>query len=409
MKRTLLNLKIALGSLGNFKLRTALAVLGVFFGTFSLVVVGNLSDSLALKTEQEIANLGNNLIIVVSGQIRRHGPNIPLISRATNLTLGDAEAIANALPAAARVSPSGFKAFPIRRGSTVLKAVAVNGVTPDFSEVRNFEIAEGSPITEEDDRLQRKVALIGRTTAEKLFGEENPVGKTILIWRVPCQIIGVMAEKGADIAGNDQDNQLFIPLKTFLRNFVNQENVNIIYVQAASVEAIDPLRGEIEALLRVRHGIRRDMKDDFSVVDLKEVTALKSQAMDLISVLGRIAAAASFLIGALGILSIMILIVNERRVEIGIRRAVGSRKRDIILQFLMESSFISVSGGAIGMAAGLLMSLAIARVLRYPASISVLGLLTAFAASVASGILAGIYPSLKATTIHPVDIIRSKG
>jgi putative ABC transport system permease protein len=253
------------------------------------------------------------------------------------------------------------------------------------------------------------VALIGRTTAEKLFGEENPVGKTILIWRVPCQIIGVMAEKGADIAGNDQDNQLFIPLKTFLRNFVNQENVNIIYVQAINAEAIDPLRGEIEALLRVRHGIRKDMKDDFGVVDLKEVTALKSQAMDLISVLGRIAAAASFLIGALGILSIMILIVNERRVEIGIRRAVGSRKRDIILQFLMESSFISVSGGAIGMAAGLLMSLAIAQILRYPAGISVRGLLTAFAASVASGILAGIYPSLKATTIHPVDIIRSKG
>ncbi|MBU2026137.1 MAG: ABC transporter permease [Proteobacteria bacterium] len=409
MKRTLLNLKIAFGSLGNFKLRTALATLGVFFGTLSLVVVGNLSDSLALKTEQEIANLGNNLIIVVSGQIRRYGPNTPLISRATNLTLGDAEAIVESLPAAARVSPSGFKAFPVRRGNTVLKAIAVNGVTPDFSEVRNFEIAEGSPLTEEDDRLQRKVALIGRTTADKLFGEENPVGKTILIWRVPCQIIGVMAEKGADIAGNDQDNQLFVPLKTFLRNFVNKENVNIIYVQAVSAEAIDPLRGEIEALLRVRHGIRKDMKDDFSVVDLKEVTALKNQAMDLISVLGRIAAAAAFLIGALGILSIMILIVNERRVEIGIRRAVGSRKRDIILQFLMESSFISVSGGAIGMAAGLLMSLAIAWVLRYPASISVRGLLMAFAASVASGILAGIYPSLKATTIHPVDIIRSKG
>ena len=407
MKRTLLNLKIALGSLGNFKLRTALATLGVFFGTFSLVVVGNLSDSLAVKTEQEIANLGNNLIIVVSGQIRRYGPNTPLISRATTLTRGDAEAIANTLPAASRVSPSGFRAFPVRRGNTVLKAIAVNGVTPDFGEVRNFEIAAGSPITEEDDRLQRKVALIGRTTAEKLFGEENPVGKTILIWRVPCQIIGVMAEKGADVAGNDQDNQLFVPLKTFLRNFVNQENVNIIYVQAVSAEAIDPLRKEIEALLRVRHGIRKEMKDDFTVVDLKEVTALKSQAMGLISVLGRIAAAASFLIGALGILSIMILIVNERRVEIGIRRAVGSRKRDIILQFLMESSFISVSGGIIGMAAGFLMSLAIAKVLGYPVSVSVPGLLLAFAASALSGIVAGIYPSFKATQIHPVDIIRS--
>jgi putative ABC transport system permease protein len=128
--------------------------------------------------------------------------------------------------------------------------------------------------------------------------------------------------------------------------------------------------------------------------------------MDLIKVLGRIAAAASFLIGALGILSIMILIVNERRGEIGIRRAVGSRKRDIILQFLMESSFISVGGGIIGMAAGFLMSLAIAKVLRYPVAVSGLGLLVAFAASALSGIVAGIYPSFKATQIHPVDIIR---
>ena len=407
MKRTLLNLKIALGSLGNFKLRTALALLGVFFGTFSLIVVGNLSDSLALKTEQEIDNLGTNLIVVVSGQIRHHGPNVPLASRAMTLTPGDAEAITQSLPASRQVSPSGFKSYPVRRGNTVLKAIAVNGVTPDFDGVRNFEIATGSPITEEDNRLQRKVALIGSTTAEKLFGEENPVGKTILVWRIPCQVIGVMAEKGMDIIGNDQDNQIFVPLKTFLRNFTNRENVNIIYVQAINGEAIDPLRGEIEALLRVRHGIRKDQKDDFSVVDLKEFTALKRRAMDLITVLGRIAAGASFLIGALGILSIMTLIVNERRVEIGIRRAVGSRKRDIILQFLLESSFISVGGGIIGMAAGFLMSLAIARVLRYPATVSGLGLLVAFAASALSGIVAGIYPSFKATQIHPVDIIRS--
>jgi putative ABC transport system permease protein len=409
MKRIVLNLKISLRSLANFKLRTALAVLGVFFGTFSLIVVSNLADSLALKTEQEIDNLGTNLIVVVSGQIRRHGPNVPLAGRAMTLTPGDAEAIAQSLPAAAQVSPSGFKAFPVRRGNTVLKAIAVNGVTANFSDVRNFPVETGSPITDEDDRLQRKVALIGRTTAEKLFGSENPIGKTILVWRVPCQVIGVMVEKGVDVVGNDQDNQVFVPLTTFLRNLTNRENVNIIYVQAVSSEAIIPLRGEIEALLRVRHGIRKDEKDDFTVVDLKEFTALKSRAMDLITVLGRIAAGASFLIGALGILSIMTLIVNERRVEIGIRRAVGSRKRDIILQFLMESSFISLSGGVIGMAAGFVMSLAIAQVLRYPASVSVPGLLTAFAASALSGILAGIYPSLKATAIHPVDIIRSKG
>lgn len=407
MKRIALNLKISLRSLANFKLRTALAVLGVFFGTFSLIVVSNLADSLALKTEQEIDNLGKNLIVVVSGQIRRRGPNVPLAGRAMTLTPGDAEAIAQSLTAAAQVSPSGIKAFPVRRGNTVLKAVAVNGVTANFSDVRNFPVAEGSPITDEDDRRQRKVALIGRTTAEKLFGSENPIGKTILVWQVPCQVIGVMVEKGVDVVGNDQDNQIFVPLTTFLRNFTNRDNVNIIYVQAVSGEAIAPLRGEIEALLRIRHKTPKDQKVDFTVVDLKEFTALKSRAMDLITVLGRIAAGASFLIGALGILSIMTLIVNERRMEIGIRRAVGSRKRDIILQFLMESSFISVSGGAIGMAAGFVMSLAIARVLGYPVTVSVPGLLAAFAASAASGILAGIYPSLKATAIHPIDIIRT--
>ena len=407
MKRIVLNLKISLRSLASFKLRTALAVLGVFFGTFSLIIVSNLAGSLTLKTEQEIDNMGTNLIVVISGQLHRRGPNVPLASRAMTLTTGDAEAIGQSLPAVKQVSPSGFKAFPVRRENTVLKAVAVNGITANFSDIRNFPVAEGSPITEEDNRLQRKVALIGRITADKLFGSENPLGKTILVWRVPCRVIGVMSEKGMDLVGNDQDNQIFVPLTTFLRNFTNRDNVNIIYVQAISGEAIEPLRVEIEALLRTPARDQKGSEGRLHRRRSKGVHRAQEPGDGPHHGPGRIAAGASFLIGALGILSIMTLIVNERRMEIGIRRAVGSRKRDIVLQFLMESSFISLSGGAIGVVAGLLMSLAIARILGYPASVSALGLLMAFAGSVASGILAGIYPSLKATTIHPVDIIRS--
>jgi putative ABC transport system permease protein len=272
-----------------------------------------------------------------------------------------------------------MKAFPIRYRNTALKAVAVNGVVPNFTEVRNFEIAEGSPLSEDDEINQRKVAILGPTTAEKLFGKENPVGKTILIWRVPCQVIGVTAAKGTDLAGTDQDNQIFVPLKTFLRTFTNQAYLNSIYIQAAEQAAIPPLQSDVAALLRVRHKIADGQKDDFTVVDLKDVNALKNDAMGMIKILGRTAAGASFLIGALGILSIMILIVNERRVEIGIRRAVGSRKRDIILQFLLESSFISVTGGLIGIFAGILASLLIARILSYPATISTPGLLISFA------------------------------
>jgi putative ABC transport system permease protein len=407
MKRIILNLKIALGALGNYRLRTALAVLGVFFGTLSLVIVGNLSDSLSLKTEQEIDNLGKDLVIVFSGQLRQQGPRGSLISRAATLKREDATAISEGLPAAMQVSPSGMKAFPIRYRNVVLKAVAVNGVTPNFTAVRNFEIAAGSPLADDDETNQRKVALLGPTTAEKLFGTENPVGKTILIWRVPCQVIGVTVAKGSDISGTDQDNQIFVPLKTFLRTFTNQEYLNAIYIQAADENAIPSLQNNVKALLRIRHKIGAGMKDDFTVVDLKDVNTLKNDAMGMIKILGRTAAAASFLIGSLGILSIMILIVNERRIEIGIRRAVGSRKRDIILQFLLESSFISVTGGLIGILAGILASLLIARILDYPATISLPGLILSFAASALSGIIAGIYPSVKAIQINPVDIIRS--
>src|SRR3989339_381137 len=155
MKRIILNLKIALGALGNYRLRTALAVLGVFFGTLSLVIVGNLSDSLSLKTAQEIDSLGKNLVIVFSGQLRQHGPRVSLTSRAATLTREDGTAISDSLPAATRVSPTGMKAFPVRYRNSVLKAIAVNGVTPNFTEVRNFEIAEGNPITDDDETNQR--------------------------------------------------------------------------------------------------------------------------------------------------------------------------------------------------------------------------------------------------------------
>jgi len=263
-------------------------------------------------------------------------------------------------------------------------------------------VKEGTFVSEEDNRELNRVAVIGKNVAEKLFGNETPLGKNILIYRVQCQVIGVMEEKGVDISGIDQDNQVFIPLNTYLRRFVNKDFINSIYVQANDEKSI-----EIESILRKRHKIKPGSKDDFTVIDLKDVTELKTQAMDTITVLGRVSSVVSFLIGGIGILSIMILIVNERKVEIGIRRAVGSRKRDIILQFLTESSLISLSGGVAGIVIGFGASLIILRLSELPQVTSLTGLLLSFIVSVAVGILAGIYPSKKATTIQPVDIIRS--
>jgi putative ABC transport system permease protein len=407
LRRILLNLKIARRSLVQFKWRTSLAVLGVFFGTFSLIIVSNLSGSLALKTEQEIDSLGKNLLIVRSGIVRRVGANTPLMSTATTLTPDDALAIREALPSVSDLSSAGYKTYPVRYENISLRGILVGGVEPNFQEIRNFLAREGSFITEQDNQDRNKVAVLGRTVAEKLFGEENPIGRYILIWRVPFIVIGIMEDKGTDVSGADQDNQIFVPLQTFLKTLVNKTNVSNVYVQVTRDDLIPEAKADIERLLRMRHKIGPGQSDDFAVIDMKDVLALKAQAMDLITVLGRIAAAVSFIIGGLGILSIMILIVNERKLEIGIRRAVGSRKRDIILQFLIESSIISLAGGTIGVFSGALLSVVLLRVLNYPFTLSIAGLAIAFGASVLVGILAGIYPSKKATQFEPVDIIRT--
>jgi len=407
LRRILLNLKIARRSLVQFKWRTSLAVLGVFFGTFSLIIVSNLSGSLAIKTEQEIDSLGKDLLIVRSGIVRRVGAGTPLMSGATTLTPEDARAIQDSVSSVADLSAAGYKTFPVRYGNTALKGILVNGVEPNFQDIRNFHVREGSFVADQDNLDRNKVAVLGRTVVEKLFGDEDPIGKYILIWRVPFQVIGIMEEKGTDVSGADQDSQIFVPLQTFLKTLVNKTNVNNVYVQVTSGELIPAAKTDIENLLRKRHKIGPGQNDDFAVIDMKDVLALKTQAMDLITVLGRIAAAVSFIIGGIGILSIMILIVNERKLEIGIRRAVGSRKRDIILQFLIESSIISLAGGTIGVFSGALLSVALLRVLKYPFTLSLTGLAIAFGASVIVGILAGIYPSKKATQFEPVDIIRT--
>ncbi|NWF51670.1 MAG: ABC transporter permease [Nitrospirae bacterium] len=406
MKRTFLNLRIAMRSLLNFKLRTALAILGVFLGTFSLIVVSNLSDSLVKKTEKETENLGKNLLIIRSGVIRRFGTVTRLLSEATTLTVEDSDAILQSSPYIKAVSPSGNKTFPVRYGDISLKSILIMGVTPNYTEVRNFKVEIGSFITEEDNKNLNRVAVLGKEVSKNLFGEVNPIGHHILIWRVPCQVIGLMEEKGVDVSGFNQDNQIFIPLNTFLRRFVNKDYINSISVQTIDEKSIPMVKTEIEDLLRKRHKIRGEQKDDFTVIDLKDVMALKTQAMSMVNVLGKVAAAVSFFIGGIGILSIMILIVNERRVEIGIRRAVGSRKRDIILQFIIESAFISLSGGTIGVIISFITTVIILSLSKLPFTISLTGLMISFIASVGVGIVAGIYPSKKATKIQPIDVIR---
>ncbi|OEU50073.1 MAG: hypothetical protein BA872_03525 [Desulfobacterales bacterium C00003060] len=406
MKRVRLNLRIALRSLYNFKLRSVLAILGVFLGTCSLIIVYNLSGSLAKKTQMEIDKLGKDLLIVRTGVVIRHGRGPRLMSQDPNLTFDDVRAIAQGASQVRDVSPSSSTPFPVRYKSMVLDAVLITGVTPNYPEMRNLAVKEGGFITESDNKKHVKVAVLGSGIAEKLFGKDSAIGKYILVRRFPCQVIGVMEERGADLSGVDQDMQIFLPLNTFLRRLVNKDFVNTIYVKCLNSRSIAPAKAEIEAIMRRQHKMKPGKRDDFTVIDLKDVMALQTQAMDTISTLGRVSAIISFLIGGLGILSIMTLMVGERKMEIGVRRAVGSRKRDIVVQFLLESSFISFSGGAAGVVVGFAGTVIILQAFNLPFNVSSPGLAISFFASVAVGLTGGIYPAKKATSIQPVNILR---
>jgi len=401
MKSISLNLTIAIRSLCRHRLRTALAVLGVFLGTSSLIVVYNISESLSEKTKLETESLGKNLIIVTSGIVRRVGPSQRLLSTATTLKTEDSEALRQYSYLVKDTAPSANKPFPVRYGSKTLLGINIVGTKRNFPNIRSFYPERGRFFSKEDEKTLQRVAVLGSAVSRELFGDEDPIGRYIYIYRVPMRVIGVMEPKGVDISGMDQDNQIFIPLSTYMRRFVNIDYINTIYVQARDEAFISPLKREIEALLRARHG-----KEDFTIIDMKEVTALRSQAMDIVSVLGKISSAVSFTIGAIGILSIMILIVNERRLEIGIRRAIGARKKDIALQFLIESSGIALTGGSIGAVMGFLISISIFRFGSLPFSVSILGIILSTIISILVGIVAGIYPAKRATSIEPVHIIR---
>ncbi len=407
MSRFFLNLLIAMRSLENFRIRTILASLGVFLGTLSLIVVSGVTDSLTEKTENETRKLGDRLLIVKSGVVVSHGPRTRLMSDANTLTVDDARAIGDQILGVEAVSPSGSKVFPVRYQGNVLPATLVVGVTTNFPRVREFRPMQGAFWGEREERDLARVVVLGSKIAWKLFGNEDPVGRYVMVWRIPMQVVGVMEEKGADVSGADQDSQVFVPLSTFLHRIANRDYVDSIFVKIDEESRMMGARRGIVDILRLLHRISPGEKDDFTVIDIRDVSALKTQAMRMIGTLGTVSSIISFSIGGIGILSIMILIVNERRMEIGLRRAVGGRKRDIVFQFLTESSLISVAGGTAGMLAGMALNLVIFRVADLPVSSSGIGHLSAFAASVLIGILSGIYPARRATAIEPIEVLRS--
>ena len=393
-------------AMGANRLRTLLTMLGMVIGVGAVVIMMAIGQGAQYAVAQTINSMGSNIFVVLSGYtstggVRSGGGSAP------TLNVADAEAIAE-LDGVDTVAPVHWGSVQMVHGTNNWNAW-VHGTTPAYLDARSWPLAEGAAFTDSDVRAATRVALIGKTTAENLFGEEPPVGKTFRIGQAPFVVLGVMAPKGQNLDGRDQDDLVVMPLTTAQRKVFGtafKGSVRQILVKASSSEAMPALEKTIEALLRQRHRLREGVDNDFTLRNLTAVADTAAETTRVMSMLLGAIASVSLVVGGIGIMNIMLVSVTERTREIGIRMAIGARQRDILLQFLLEAIIISVFGCLIGLLLGIAGAIAVGSIAKSTVVISGSAALAAFGVAAGVGVFFGYYPAHKAARLDPIEALR---
>jgi putative ABC transport system permease protein len=399
--RLFATLKIALRALRRNKLRTLLTMLGMIIGVGSVITSVSITNGARSQVEDQVASLGQNVITVFAGSFTAGGARGGWAS-AQSLSPEDAQVIKSQVDGVVAVSPE------VRDRNQVLGNglnwnTQVNGESPDYPQIRSWPVAEGAMFTDQDVRSMAKVAVIGKTVADELFPNEDPLGQTLRIRDIPFKIVGVLAEKGFNLFGQDQDDVVIIPYTSHMRRVSRRTYVNSILVQAVSADAIPKVQADITALLLDR---RRNHEQDFTVRNQVELAEMATSTSRIMSVLLGAIASVSLVVGGIGIMNIMLVSVTERTREIGIRMAVGARGNDILIQFLVEAVTLSAIGGLAGIALGMGASQIVAKATEWPTltPVSWIGIASLSAALV--GVVSGFYPAWKASKLDPIEALR---
>lgn len=397
-------LRIALQNLVVHKTRMMLALLGILFAVMSLVAFGNVSSSMKKKIDDEIGRFGKNLVILRASLVFQAGRTTKQFSESRTLKLADIKRIKESLQGVDEIAPYYDTTYSARYEDKTLR-VSVIGVTDNIFTIKNAGLIMGRYFTQEDDRATEKKAVVGYKVYENLFDLKDPIGKNILIYRVPTEIIGVIEEKGADLTGQDQDIIVYMPLNTFMRRYSNIDYIKGAYIQARDGVPLNEMKKRLQVFIRKIHNMKESEQDTFSIFTMEDIVRTREEGIRLVSVLTIIASTVSFLIGGLGIFAIMLLSISERKMEIGIRRVVGSKKKDIILQFLTESIIVALIGGMFGVAAGSILTLIVDFVGGFPVMFKLTNIVVALIISMVVGVLAGIYPAVQGTKYEPVSVL----
>lgn len=408
MKKLIHSMGIAFDALRSNKMRSLLTMLGIVIGVAAVIAMVAVGSGAEERIRQQIASIGSNVIVVLSGSLTSSGIRMGT-GNAQTLTEDDARAIVRECDGVALATPA------VRGGVQAVYGnsnwgTQILGTTPDYLAVRDIQIEQGQPFTAADVEATASVALLGKTVADNLFYGEDPVGRVIRIKTVSFTVIGTLVPKGQSPSGQDQDDVILMPISTAKKRVIGVSQANYAAVGSIMVQAkegrTEDAQDQMKGLLRQRHHLQANEDDDFTIRNMEEVFRAQENSARIMSILLAAIASVSLIVGGIGIMNIMLVSVTERTREIGLRQAVGAKTTDILGQFLAEAVTLSLAGGAIGVALGVAASFLISYFADWSTVVSITAILVAFLFSGLVGVFFGYYPARKAAYMDPIDALR---
>lgn len=382
-------------------MRSFLTILGIVIGVAAVIIMVTIGGGATVQVTEQISSLGSNLLMVSPGQRLGMGQR----SAAAAFEMDDVQAIAREINSIAAVAPSSYQGATVVFGNENW-STNITGTTNQYFKVGNWTFNSGRSFTESEQRAGKAVCILGQSVRKELFGGQDPLGQKIRLAKFSCQVIGLLEAKGQSTMGIDQDDLVILPLRTFQRRIAGNQDIRLLKISVKDGASTQKAEQDITRLLRERRHISANEEDNFSVMDMKEISKMLSGTTRVLTMLLGAVAAVSLLVGGIGIMNIMLVSVTERTREIGIRLAIGAMEREVLMQFLVEAVVLSTLGGIIGIVLALVGSVVLADLMQVPFIFNVKIVVVAFIFSAAVGVIFGYLPARKAARLDPIDALR---